>query len=339
MRAPAALDRFSPVLEGELHKAGGSARSPLFRMLHYQLGWVDQTGMATNRAPERPLGMLTLLSMQACGGSHEAALPAAAAVELAAAAASAQQQLKDGLPGPTEHPALWWVFGSAQGINATDALYALARIRMLDSIQNGLPAERVAEALKQLDATLLATNHGQHSVDTLLENGGGTKAYLQALEESCGTLCAYAAECGAILAGAGSTAQASLRQFGANLGAAWRLRQELDALWGNAARHGTSLVDVLEQRRSLPVVHAFAHASEAQHEQLQAAGTRKALLTDDELAKVLVTLEQTGARAATERELAQRVASATQALQQSDLDPAKLHDLEGLLAYLSQGPA
>ena len=57
---------------------------------------------------------------------YRTALPAAAGVEMAHGFSLIHEELRLGSPTRGDRPALWWVWGHAQGINAGDGMYALA---------------------------------------------------------------------------------------------------------------------------------------------------------------------------------------------------------------------
>ncbi len=335
MPRPGTLDRYGSEIEAELRTTIGSARSPLFRMMHYQFGWVDQTGMVTSHARhDYVLGTLLLLTAEGCGAARKAALPAAAALELAQAAAEVQQELKDGLPGDAMRPALWWVFGNSQGINATDALYALARVKLLELGMG--QAERAPLALaaaEALDRAVLDLNEASFALSNQTETA--PEGYLQTLRRSAASLPACAAGLGARWAGAGAETVGALQEFGGHLGLAWALQREVDTLWHPRGVQA-ALIEAPDRKRTLPVLHALAHASTADLQVLEQVGARQDVLNDEELGKAVAVLERSGGRSAAETAVATHRAGALAALARANLVPATGRELEGLVAYLSE---
>ncbi len=97
------------------------------RIVGYHLGWFDQNGAvvaANSGKAVRPT--LALLAAEAVGGTADAALPAAAAVELVHNFALVHDDVIDRDLTRRHRPTAWSVFGLGQAILAGDALLALA---------------------------------------------------------------------------------------------------------------------------------------------------------------------------------------------------------------------
>ena len=313
----AILEQHRPALEAALKRSIGPSKSPLYAMLRYQLGWNDHHGMPVlHAAGERTHGALLLLLAEslradparaapAVGGDASRFIPAAAAIELAHACAQVHQSLRHGDPGMPERPALWWVFSSSQGINAGDALYSLARLSIMESSALGAPATAVTHALAILDRACIALAEAQYRQITLeAAPGVSPDDYADALDLAGAAIPGAAASIGALLGGASDDVIEHAATFGRHTGAAWRLRQELDAVRDTIAAN--RLVEALDNRRSLPLLHALAHAAGPDAQRLAALQRRDAPITDDSLAAILPILDRTGSRAY----IAQRISRA-----------------------------
>src|SRR4051812_38912268 len=171
-------------LEGELARLGqvtddyirGALRKTMSRpaarftaMLEYHLGWRDADLQplevpAPSGKKLRPA--LSMLVCQAVSGQLEPALPAAAAVELIHNFSLVHDDIQDRSELRRHRATLWSLWGAAQGINAGDALFALAQIVLLES---GGP--RTARMTLELNRTALQLAEGQY-LDIELQHGG-----------------------------------------------------------------------------------------------------------------------------------------------------------------------
>lgn len=121
-RARAAVD---PVLRACLHTLPDAVRA----VCAYQLGWGDRTGAPTGRGTGagRAIGpALVLAAARAVGGREEAALPAAAAVELVHQSTLLHAGVTGRAPGARRRPPTRAVFGTTGAGAAGDAMAALA---------------------------------------------------------------------------------------------------------------------------------------------------------------------------------------------------------------------
>ena len=65
-----------------MRAAVAAGSSPLYDMMRYHLGWVDETGLSQPNTGKLARPTLCLLACEAAGGDWRSALPAAAAIEL-----------------------------------------------------------------------------------------------------------------------------------------------------------------------------------------------------------------------------------------------------------------
>ena len=334
---PPALDRHRPALEAALKRAVGSSKSPLYAMLRYQLGWNDHHGMPVLHAPgDRTHGVLLLLAVEAAGGNATPAVPVAAGVELAHAFAQVHQALRHGDPGMPERPALWWAFSSSQGINAGDGLYALARLSFMEAPTHGVHATTITQALGILDRACLGLTEAQDRQITI-ETGqdAAPDACADAIEQAGAALPGAAASIGALLGGMQADAVDRFATFGRHAGAAWHLRQELDAVGGATAFSANRLVEALDNRRSLPLLHALIHATGADAEHLAALRRRDNPITDDALSAVLPVLDRSGSRDFVVQRISQALRRAETALDDLRLPQASREELATFARYLA----
>ncbi len=100
------LERYRSEIQAEL-KSLIDLTSPLFPLMGYHLGWVDQRGQPRSGSGGKMLrSTLCLLACEAVGGSWRGALPAAAAVELVHNFSLIHDDIEDRSPQRRGHPTL-----------------------------------------------------------------------------------------------------------------------------------------------------------------------------------------------------------------------------------------
>ncbi|MBF8267950.1 MAG: putative polyprenyl synthetase, partial [Dehalococcoidia bacterium] len=114
MSLPSAFGRYREDIETELKSLLLGQSFPLYRMMAYHMGWLDEHGAAVEASGaggKRLRPILCLLSCEALGGDYKAALPAAAAVELAHNFSLIHDDIQDGSPERHHRPTVWLVWG------------------------------------------------------------------------------------------------------------------------------------------------------------------------------------------------------------------------------------
>ena len=233
--APAAvrafLDRVRPAIETELGRrlaVGGDADPGRLR---------EAMAYAALGPGKRLRPALVVAACEACGGSVEAALPAAAAVEML----HAYTLVHDDLPAMDDdderrgRPTVHVAFGEAIAILAGDGLLTAAFGALADLGAGAAAAVRVLAA-RAGQRELLA---GQAIDLALVATGEAARASLATVEDlhakKTGALFAAACELGAIAAGAGGEARAKLARYGLALGIAFQHADDRDD--GELAEH------------------------------------------------------------------------------------------------------
>ncbi|MEU6009344.1 polyprenyl synthetase family protein [Streptomyces sp. NPDC047453] len=143
---------------------------------------------------------------------------------------------------------------------------------------------------------------------------------------------------GAAIAGADAGLIAAYRSFGADIGIAFQLRDDLLGVFGDPAVTGKpSGDDLREGKRTVLLATALEHADERDRD---AAGFLRAKigtdLSDDELARVRAILVDTGAVDQVERQIALRADRAMAVLEASDVTSAAKHQLAAMAIKATQ---
>jgi geranylgeranyl diphosphate synthase type I len=247
-----------------------------------------------------------LLAAQAAGGSSDAAVPAAVAVELVHNHSLLHDDVIDRDRLRRHRPTAWSVFGVGPAILAGDALLTLA----FDVLRAGGGA-RSSEALKLLGDAQQALLDGQmadlafetRDDVTLEECVAMARAKTSAL---MGCACAL----GALSGTAADDPVARARRFGETLGLAFQLVDDILGIWGDPAVSGKPAHSDLEARKkSLPVVAALRSGTDAGRK-LAALYAREGVLSPADVASGAVLVAASGGREWALSEISNQLAAA-----------------------------
>ncbi len=340
---PAPFDRYRDAIEAELERAVGESGLQLYGMVRYHLGWLDEGGgPGPGRTGKGLRPTLCLLVSDAVAGTHERALPAAAAVELVHNFSLVHDDIQDGDAERHHRPTVWSVFGKPQAINAGTAMYALASLALARLSTVGVDAERQLDAIRLLHASCLRLLEGQ-ALDIAFEDRMDITVadYLGMVRGKTAALLACSASLGGLLAGGGPGCERDrdlASRFGAwgeHLGLAFQIRDDVLGIWGDAERTGKPVgADIAARKKTLPIVDALQRAQgeerRALHE-LYAAD-----IDDDGRDAVLAILDEMGARERAMRLAESHRDRALEALASLPVEPGARADLEAITTFLTE---
>ncbi|NPU85325.1 MAG: polyprenyl synthetase family protein [Syntrophaceae bacterium] len=274
-------------------KADGEMPDCLHGMIHYHMGWrAPDLGITNVNTGKRIRPMLLMLVCQASGGDWKQAVPAAAAVELLHNFTLIHDDIEDTNPTRRGRDTLWKIWGIAQAINTGDAIFALAHIALMRLAERGLPAERVLRAIRRFDETGVSLAKGQHA-DLCFERQEmiSVDDYMEMITMKTAVLPSLCAELGAIIAGADDDTVDLYRQFGLNFGLAYQIIDDILGIWGDESFTGKPVsTDIVSGKKTLPILYGLEKSIELRELY------RKNEKDDDFIRKVVILLNQTGAR-------------------------------------------
>jgi geranylgeranyl diphosphate synthase type II len=172
--------------------------------------------------------MLVLFAAEACGGSIEAAMPAACAVEMI----HAYSLVHDDLPAMDDddlrrgQPTCHKRYGEATAILAGDALLTMAFEVLARQIR---PPEVAAACCAALAGAAGPCGMVGGQADDMASSGteGGMDELLSIHNRKTGALIRVSLELGALVAGADATQAAALQEYGRRLGLAFQITDDL----------------------------------------------------------------------------------------------------------------
>jgi geranylgeranyl diphosphate synthase type I len=324
---PTALSRTRELVEPALRAAVSQLDVQSARLARYHLGLADADGNDVEGGGGKAVRpALAILSAQAVGGQPSTGVPGAVAVELVHNFSLLHDDLMDGDVERRHRPTVWALHGAPAAILAGDALLALATEVLLDV--------RTLESVRAARLLSLATRElirGQFD-DVAFEQRAdvGVEECLTMAGGKTGALLSCSAAIGAVLAGADARAVVALSSYGAELGVAFQLVDDLLGIWGDSRQTGKPVgSDLRARKKSLPVTYAVNSGSTPGRllaEWLTTAGP------DDEadIARAADLVEAAGGRAWAEEEARRRLAAGEAALDAADLRPDVRDELVAL---------
>ncbi len=296
--------RWLPRVEREMREvlaAPHAAHAAHYAMMHYHLGWADETlKPCAVSSGKRIRPLLCLMACEAVGGNPVDAVPAAAAVEILHNFSLVHDDIEDGDETRRHRPTLWTLWGIPQAINVGDGMFALAYTALLraggraDGAASSSAAHNFLAATDLFSDACIKLTEGQH-LDLSFEErvDVSVSEYLQMIEGKTAALIAGSASLGALFGGADLQQEKLLGSFGRNLGLAFQIQDDILGIWGDPTVTGKAAGnDILRRKKSLPLLYASQHPA--------AAGRMMELwqggIEEESLPEALGLLEEAGAR-------------------------------------------
>ena len=298
----------------------------LKNMLAWQLGMDGTPGSEFARGKRiRPL--LLLLTAYAQGGNWENTLSAAAAVELMHNFSLIHDDIEDGSELRRGRPTVWVKWGTAQAINAGDAMLGLAQLAVLRDAEN-MPAKDGISLFRRFNRTLLELTGGQH-LDLVYEGASelNVHQYDRMVAGKTGALLAACFEMGAVAGGAEASQVEQMFSVGRAVGRAFQIQDDWLGIWGSEQVTGkSSRSDLLVKKKTFPVVMGLESVSD--FKSLWQRNKKIDLSLANSLADLLA---ESGMKELTEEEFNQEYDLALKRLQGLDLVEGRVQPLRELL--------
>ncbi|MEJ1105805.1 MULTISPECIES: family 2 encapsulin nanocompartment cargo protein polyprenyl transferase [unclassified Kribbella] len=280
-------------VEPALRAAVGSLPPATRRIADYHFGWADEDGNPAHADGGKAIRpALVLLTAQAVGGTTEAALPAAVAVELVHNFSLLHDDVMDCDTARRHRATAWTVFGLGPAILAGDALLGLAFDVLVGSghPSRGDAARMLGAAVQELVDGQLADAHFEQRDDVV------PAECVRMAQLKTGALLGCCTALGALLGGGRPEQIDHLRLYGEDLGLAYQYVDDLLGIWGQPPVTGKPVYsDLRRRKKSLPVVSALSSSTAAGRE-LAALYRREDELSDAELVHAAGLIEAAGAR-------------------------------------------
>ena len=339
---PEPLLRYRSQVEAELRSAvtGSLLQDPqgteLYRILRYHLGWVDERDQPT----ELPGGKafrpgLCILSCAAVGGAPDAAVPAAAAVELAHNFSLIHDDIQDQDQERRHRATVWTLWGKAEALNAGNALRVIADRTLMRLAQRGVPADQLLEASNLLAQRSLQMIQGQY-LDISFEDRLNVTVteYKQMIAYKTGALISCAMELGGLAGPAPGNLPPLMGEAGWYLGYLFQIRDDILGIWGDESAMGKSQVsDIRRKKKTYPIIYALQSATGAAGATLRGI-FQKESLSDDDVGRAMDIIEELDARNKAEALASSMSEQALHILRKVPMPPPIAADFGGIIDFL-----
>jgi len=323
-----ARDLVSPAIEAAIGRLTPDVR----KVAAYHFGFADAEGHPTEGGSGKALRpALALLSARATGAPPERGVTAAVAVELVHNWSLLHDDIMDGDTERRHRPTAWTVFGVGPAILAGDALLALAQDLLLEdgSAQGPWAARCLSASVQRLisgqGADLAFEKRDDVTLAECLDMAGDKTA----------ALTACACSIGAVHLGAPPTLAMALAAFGAHVGLAFQLTDDLLGIWGAPEVTGKPVrADLRARKKSLPVVAAL-NSNAPQAAELRALLADPRPLTEDELVRAADLVVAAGGRDWAENEADVQLAAANASLSDIDLAADVRAELTAIAEFIT----
>ncbi len=333
MVLPAVLTRYHAEIKAEINSIISQRASPMYNMLRYHLGWVDNEDRILDRSNGKAVRpTLCLLACAAAGGEYRQALPMAAAVELVHNYSLIHDDIQDDDSERHHQPTVWRVWGKPQAINAGSAMRMLAGVAVR---RLAVPGELQLRLLSLLDEATLALIEGQYlDISFESQEDVGISDYLKMIGCKTAALMACAVASGAELGTRDHNKIKALYEFGWQIGMAFQTRDDILGIWGKQEETGKpSGNDVRRRKKTLPVIYGLARASQPRRE-LLLQYYRQSDPAEGLVPSVIGILEDVGALAEAQKTTEENIARALSVIDCINLDSAPRQDLEAIASFL-----
>lgn len=309
-----AMDGVAPLLAG---------------MGRYHLGWVDRRfeplpdGQVDQGKRVRPL--IAMLCCSAAGGEIADAAPLAAALELLHNFTLVHDDIQDHSPTRRHRPTVWTLWGTAQAINAGDALFASAHLALYQLRARGISSDLVLSLAEAFDRMTIEIVAGQVQDLSFEQRSDVAPAeYIAMITGKTAAIVRYAAWAGALLGGSDEATANRFQEFGLALGLGFQIQDDLLGVWGSASETGkVAADDIRRKKQSLPILLLRAAADASARAELDQ------LYADDEIGPegvqhVLGLLERFAVRSMVEQHVRAYHDEAVIALEAACPDPTNV---------------
>ncbi|GAA3841294.1 MULTISPECIES: polyprenyl synthetase family protein [Amycolatopsis] len=297
---------------------------------YYHLGWTDLDGNPTSGGGKAVRPALALLSAEAAGAPPATGLPGAVAVELVHNFSLLHDDLMDGDTERRHRPTVWAVRGAASAILTGDAMLALANEVLLDAEGPGavaaarLLSEAVGELIRGQVLDVAFEQRDDVTLDECLDMAGG----------KTGALLSASSAIGAVLACAPARTVEALAGFGADLGLAFQLVDDVLGIWGEPSVTGKPVhSDLRARKKSLPVTYAVTHGG-APGRELAAWLTGGDVADDAAVRRAADLVDLAGGRAWALEEAHRRMAAGRQKLEDAEVPGRVREELLALARFI-----
>jgi geranylgeranyl diphosphate synthase type I len=298
-----------PALRFEEHLAdcieSAQTGAHVSELLDYHFGY-GAYGPARRGKRLRPQMVMRVATQE--GASLDAALDAAAAIEVLHNYSLVHDDIEDRDELRHGRPTLWSQFGLAPALNAGDAMCAISFL-VLARAQRLHTAERTLAMIVALHRAHRVMCDGQ-AADLAFERqtSVGLAEYETMIAGKTAALFGAACELGAYCGGSDSDVAAGYRDLGEAFGMAFQIQDDAMGIWGTEDTTGKTVAhDLVRRKWTFPVVWALGQAPGSARSAVAGAYASGDAIVPDHALRLADALAEMGAREAARHAIAKHL--------------------------------
>jgi geranylgeranyl diphosphate synthase, type I len=337
LKLPAIIEKYRSEVDGEIRSIFDGHHMPLYDMMRYHFGWIDENGNdVRNNAGKALRPALCLYSCEAVGGNYRRALPAAAALELVHNFSLIHDDIQDNDKERRHRPTVWAIWGQPQAINAGTAMRILANTALARYQGDGVSPQKQLFLSQRLDEISLKLIEGQF-LDISFENRMDIKLenYLNMIDKKTAALISGSMEIGAFLGTDNNNSINSFKDIGANLGMAFQIRDDILGIWGKSDETGKPCgSDIRRRKKSFPIVYTLENVNGNLKKEL-VAYYKNVAVTGDSVDRVLEIFESAGVRRVAQESIEKYCGEAGEIFDRIEIAPDLHAQMEEVIEFLT----
>ena len=333
------FDRYREHLEASLADAVPDLhRHPVNVPLRYHLGWSDHDGVPSPTPASQGKALRPTLCMFACDalqGEPTHAAPAAAALELIHNFSLVHDDIQDQGLERRHQPTVWALWGTPRALVAGDAMQSLGDLAILHG-DDAVPSDTAVRVSQLLTQSYVEMIEGQcRDLQFEQRETIGTDEYLEMIALKTGALIRSSLVIGATVATHDADTIVGVARFGRAIGRLFQIRDDYLGIWGDEAITGKSTdSDIVQRKKSYPIVYAFQQADGANRNELLRLYSQETL-DEGNVDRVLDILDDIGAAAQTDYLTEITAQEARAALSTLELPPWAADDAGQLIDFMA----
>ena len=267
----------------------------IYRIMEYQLGLRDEQGEAIIDSNNKlwELSLLSLLLSESINNSSNFNVSNSICLELLKQFTEVHIDIGEGIQYRSNKPTLWAIHGPAQAINVGDGLHAMARLSLVE-FSNLSSNNNLINQIKFLEKASLLLCEGIHEDLSSLERiDFFVNDYFNMVKKKSASL----VECAFQLALTGTDVFEKnislISSIAENIAYASQIRIDLASIWPNKNVSNHQNIDLLNKKKTFPIVLAFSESSVSQKRQIANLFYQRVIMEDDaeKIAEILTNLD------------------------------------------------
>ncbi len=276
----------------KVRERGSAGR--MYKMLSYFMGFLEGDLVRESSGSGKRFRPSLCLLLADAYGVRDSAVPAAIAIELYHNFTLIHDDIEDRDELRRNRPTLWKMWGDNHAINSGDVQSLLAAELCLKA--GGMPGVSPELPIRLMDS-FIEVLEGQY-MDFELSNAkiGSSEMtesiYIEMTRKKSGALVAIAAEAAGLCANQNDDELKKLHTYGMSLGIAYQIADDYRSVWATQAETGKDTnSDIRERKRTLPLITAYAQASEIERDRLHELYSLGRPLAWNEVLEVLAIID------------------------------------------------